>query len=495
MQRAFPLLLMAVLAGCTVGPDFERPAAPVVSAYRPALEVRATAPAEPQPALGEGPAREWWTAFGSPELDALVRRALRHNNSLAASNATLAAMMEQVRAAAGRALPQVDATARADQQQINLAAMGFSGLPGVGNLANPEFHLYSVGAGVFYDLDPFGGVRRQVEQTVASAEAQQRQTEAAHLAVAGQVVNQVLAIAALRAQIATAEALLADDQRNIDLTQKRHEAGEGTLLDVLNARAQYMADRGAIPQLRQQVDEARHLLAILVAVAPAELGPTEFDLDRLTLPAAVPVTLPSALVHKRPDILQAEANLHAATAAIGVATARLYPDITLGASISQASSDAGNLAKDAFRGYDIFAAISAPIFHGGTLKAERRAAVHRAHAAAATYQQTVLTAFGQVADLLSALQSDARSVANQREAVAVADQSLRLARRSFAVGNTGILQVLDAERLFQRATSDLMTARTRQILNVGRLYVATAGGWTEPAPVTAAAASGAASGS
>jgi NodT family efflux transporter outer membrane factor (OMF) lipoprotein len=479
MRLYLALLAASALAGCTVGPDFTRPAAPADTGYH-AIEDRA-APATDAPHIdwGHGPADRWWTAFGSPALDALVERALANNHSLAASNATLDAARHELRAVAGRRLPQIDATARVDQEQVNLAGFGFSGANPLAAGGNPEFHLYSVGGGISYDLDLFGGLRRQVEQSAARVEAQQRQTEAAHLSIAGQVVNQTLTIAAIRAQIATANALLADDQRNIELTQKRQAGGEGTLVEVLNAQSQFAADRGDIPQLEQQLAEARHLLATLIGIAPADLGPTEINLEQLTLPASIPVALPSALVHRRPDILQAEADLHAATAGIGVATARLYPDITLGATLTQGAPGVGNLLQNAFRGYDIFAGLSAPIFHGGTLKAERAAAIDRARASDATYQQTVLNAFGQVADLLSAIQTDARSLANQSESVAVADRSRRLSRRSFEVGNSGILQVLESERLYQRSSNGLVLARTRQFLNVARLYVATAGGWTQ----------------
>ncbi|MBA2932613.1 efflux transporter outer membrane subunit [Sphingomonas sp. CGMCC 1.13654] len=482
MRRIIPLLLgLTALAGCTVGPNFEQPPAPRTTTYRPTSEARAAAPAEPAADLGVGPEGRWWETFGSADLNALVEQALAHNYGLAAADATLRASDAEARAIAGRRLPQVDANARVEQEEVNLQSFGFSGIGGV-SIANPEFHLYSVGGGISYDLDLFGGLRRQEEQGFAQAESQRRQAEAARLAVAGRVVGQVLTIAAIARQIDVADALLADDQRNVDLVTKRQQAGEGTMVEVLNAQAQFTADRGDIPQLRQQYDEARHLLATLVGIAPADLGPTDLRLETLTLPTSVPVTLPSALVHKRPDILQAEADLHAATAAIGVATAKLYPDITLGATLEQGTPSAGNLLKNAFRGYDIFAGLAAPIFHGGTLKAERAAAVDRAHAAAATYQQTVLDAFGQVADLLSALQSDARSVSNQRESVTVAQRSLALSRRSFQVGNSGVLQVLDSERLYQRANTDLVLAQTRQYLNIARLYVATAGGWSGHIP-------------
>jgi NodT family efflux transporter outer membrane factor (OMF) lipoprotein len=480
VTRLLPLLIPTILlAGCTVGPNFERPPAPTSTVYSPPMEGRPATPAEPAADLGAGPEERWWEAFGSPTMTALVEQALAHNASLAAADATLAASNDEARAIAGHQLPQIDASARIEQEQVNLSAYGFSGAPGLPN-GNPEFHLYSVGGGINYDLDLFGGLRRQTEQGIAQAEAERRLAQAAHLTIAGRVVNQVLSIAAIRKQIEVADALLADDLRNVDLTQKRRLAGEGTLVEELNAQAQYTSDRGDIPQLHQQLDEARHLLATLVGIAPAALGPTDFDLEALTLPARVPVTLPSELVHKRPDILQAEADLHAATAAVGIATAKLYPDITLGATLTQGAPGVDNLVKNAFRGYDVFAALAAPIFHGGTLKAERAAAVDRAHAASATYQQTVLDAFGQVADLLSALQSDAHSVANQRESVSVAQHSLQLSRRSFEVGNSGILQVLDSERLYQRANTNLVLARSRQYLNIARLYVATAGGWDTP---------------
>ncbi|WP_019515164.1 efflux transporter outer membrane subunit [Sphingomonas sp. Mn802worker] len=473
MKRFATLAFATALAGCTVGPNFTRPQAPAATAYQ--------SPGETTPAgiaLGEGPQLRWWSAFGSPQLDALVDQAIANNRSLAASNATLAASRDEVRAIAGRRLPQVDANARADQQQVNLAGFGLSGNNPLAAAGNPEFHLYTVGGGVSYDLDLFGGLKRSVEQSAAQAEAQQRQTEAAHLTIAGQVVNQVLTIAALHAQIDTASALLADDQRNVDLTEKRRAGGEGTLVEVLNAQSQYAADRGDLPQLDQQLAEARHLLATLLGITPAALPANDIAFAQLTLPAQVPVALPSSLVHRRPDILQAEAELHAATAAVGVATARLYPDITLGATLTQGAPAVGDLVKNAFRGYDLFAGLTAPIFHGGTLKAERAAAINRARASQASYEQTVLVAFSQVADLLSAIHNDARSVADQRSSVQVAERSRHLSRRSFQVGNSGVLQVLESERLYQRASNGLVVARTRQFLNVARLYVATAGGWT-----------------
>lgn len=469
---ALALAAFLALSGCkAVGPDFAPPAPPSASSYVPAGEQEVSGP---RTQLGEGPQGRWWTAFGSAELDALVDRALANNRSLAAANATLERARQELAAVRGTALPQVDANARAEQEQINLTPFGFEG-------PNPEFQLYTVGAGVSYDLDLFGKRRRRIEQSGAEAESILRQTEAAHLALAGRVVNQALAVAATRARIEAISAIIAEGERNVALTDRRRKAGEGTLVEVLNAQSQLAADRADLAPLRQQLAEGNHMLAVLVGEFPSEASLPQLGLDSISLPQDIPVTLPSSLVRKRPDIRQAEADLHAATAAIGVARAALYPDITLGANLAQAAPGTHNWFTDAFRGYDIFAGLTAPIFHGGTLKARERAAMAEAKAAQARYEQTVLDAFGQVADRLAALGTDADAVRDQRDAVDVAARSLQLSRRSFEVGNSGVLQVLDSERIYQRALSGLVEARARQYRNVALLYIATAGGWTDTA--------------
>lgn len=463
--RIAALAALTLLGGCTVGPDFKRPAPPATSAYIPAGEKP-----DRVVASGDGQLR-WWTAFGSPVIDDLVDRALASNHTLAASNATLMKARQQLAAVKGTRLPQLDANARLEQEEVNFAAYGFPG-------ANPEFHLYSVGGIASFDLDLFGRKRRQGEQAAADAEAELRQAEAAHLSIAGQVVTQVIAIAAINSRIATAQALIDDDQRNVDLTEKRRKGGEGTLVEVLNAQSQLADDRTLLSPLYQQRAAAGHLLAILVGASPADFVAPDIDLSKITLPASIPVSLPSALVHRRPDILQAEAELHSATAAIGVATARLYPDITLGATLEQGTPALSNLLKSGFRGYDIFAGVTAPVFHGGTYKAQQQAAIAEAKAADERYQQTVLVAFQQVADLLTGLEHDRNAVQSNRDAIAIAGRALQLSRRSFEVGNSGVLQILDSQRVYQRALSAIVEANARQYLDSVQLFVATAGGWT-----------------
>jgi len=467
---AAPLLLLAACK--TVGPDFAAPAPPEPQqGYGPAGASRA--------ALAQGPERAWWKAFGSSELDALVERALAGNHGLAASRATLERAREQVRAVAGKRLPQANASAKADYEQVNLSAIGIGGSFGDFKIGNPEFDLYTMGAGVTYDLDLWGRNRRSLEQAAAEAEAQTRETEAAHLILAGRVVTQVLALAAVNDRLATERALLAEGERNVKLTEANLKGGAGTMVEVLSAQGQLANDRTALPLLEQQRAEGRAMLAVLLGVSPAELGPTDWSLAQFALPSPVPVALPSELVRKRPDILEAEARLHSATAAIGVATADLYPNVTLGASITQSTSSPEKILNDRFNAFDFFAGLTAPIYDGGTRKARKRAAEAEAKAAAERYRQTVLEAFGQVSGLLSALDTDGRSLAAESEAVHIAERSLHLSRRSFQIGNSGILQVLEASRAHQRAKLALVESRARQYLDVARLHVATAGGWIE----------------
>ena len=472
------MLCPLAITGCKLGPNFTSPPPPAATAYLGGAEITKPEAAAPHSETGEGPQPHWWRAFGSPALDAMVDRASAGNQSLAASDATLGRASAQVLAVAGELYPQVDATARAEREQVNLAAFGFnsSALPGFAG--SPVFDLYSLGGGVSYDADLFGAHKRRLEQSRAQAEAQLRQLEAAHLTIAGRVVIEVLTIAAMRARIATSDALLAQDRRLVELTETRRLAGEGTLVEVLTARSQLADDRGALPQLTQQLDAARHALAVLVGVAPGELGLELFDLRQFRLPHGVPVAIPSRLVRRRPDILQAEADLHAATAAIGVATAALYPDITIGATASTAAPGPASLFAGNLRSFDLFAGLTAPVFHGGTLAAQRREAVAEAAASAARYRETVLEAFQQVADLLDALQNDQRAVTDQVSAAATAAHSRALSQESFEAGNTGILTVLDATRLSQRAQLGLIEAQARQYVNVTRLFVATAAGWS-----------------
>ncbi len=335
--------------------------------------------------------------------------------------------------------------------------------------------MFSIGPTVSYALDVFGGTKRLVEERAAQSEYQAYQLDAAYLALTGNVATQAIQIASLRAQLKTIEDILDNDAQNLKLVQKSFDEGAGTKVDVLSAQSQLENDRTLLPPLRQQLSVARHMLSILVGKAPGDWSPPDFDLTQLTLPSELPTSVPSALAHERPDIRAAEAELHVASAAVGVATANLFPNIALSAGLSQEQTNLGHLFVPQATVWDFAANLSAPILRGGTLEAERRAAEDAYKSALATYRETVLQSFGQVADVLEALAHDEEEIAAQRQAVDTADASLKLTRLSYGAGNVGVLQVLDAERLYQQARMGFVRADAQRYLDTTQLYLALGG--------------------
>ena len=461
-----------VLAGCTVGPDFKRPEPPQADQYvapRSAAAAADSSSADRQELLlGTSPATQWWHFFRSGALDQIVERALASNRRLTAEQWSLAQSQELVNARAGGRWPQVDATAGLGRQKYGAQFLGPLSKP-------PPFTYFSVGATVSYSLDYTGKISRSIEQQHALADYQQRQVEAAQLSITGNAVNQALEVASLRAQIATVDALLERDRENLKLVQVAFDAGSVSRLDVVSAQSQLASDTTLLSPLRQQLAEARHALAVNLGTVPTDPSLPDLDLTQLTLPAQLPVSLPSELARRRPDILAAEAQLHAATAAVGVATANLYPRIDLTGSIGQQAVTASELFDQSSSVWSLASGLVAPIFHGGTLRAEQRAAVDAMRSTAANYEQTVLTAFGQVADSLEALDNGAELLRAQASAEAAARDTVTMTRQSYNEGNVGVLQVLDAERRYQQARLGYVRAQAQRYMDTAQLMLALGG--------------------
>lgn len=465
---------LAVLAAActTVGPNFAQPDAVKTPAYATKGEA---APVEAR--LDGAPAAgSWWTAFGSPALDATIRQALADSPTLAEADATLRQSRSALAQARGAAGPQADASAGFNRERANLQAFGFTSFGDV-SLENPTFSLYSVGGGVGYDLDLFGGNRRRIEGAAARVEAQARRSDAAYLAMTANVALQALTIATLNAQIAAVNQMIAADQANIDLVHKANALGGSTATARVSAQSQLEQDRALLPPLEGQLAAARHALALLVGHAPADWSAPDFTLAELTLSAPVPVALPSALVRKRPDILASEADLHAATADIGVATADLYPDIKLTASLTQDSLKPQDIFSYDATAWNVGAGLTAPIFNGGALKARRQQARDAAMASSARYQLTVLTAFAQVADALSALAADDAAIAAYGRTEAQAGESLRLARVAYDKGGGTLLEVLDAQRRVHEVQASRVRAQGQRLADAVRLFAASGADW------------------
>ena len=466
--QALAAMLAAASSGCMVGPDFSPPAAPSISRYTSAGETPDTV------TFGERVTAEWWILFRSPAIDALVKEAIAGNPTLESATARLTAAREAVAAASGALYPQVDFSASVTRGRLNAASFGLNADQA---LLPPNYNAYQLGPTVSYALDIFGGTRRQIEAKAASADAQAYQLDAAYQTLTGNVVTQALQEAVFQAQLQAIHDILDLDRQNLELVRTERRAGSVPDTDVVSAQSQLAADETLLPGPEQQRDVARHALAVLLGRAPGEWSPPDLDLAALTLPGKLPVSLPSELVHQRPDILVAEAQLHAASAQIGVATAQLYPSITLSGSVGAAALDPGRLFNPAGLLWSVAAGLTEPVFDGGTREAERQAALAEFKAAAADYRQTVLQAFGQVADTMQALAHDAQLLTDQSEALDVATESVRLQRISYAGGGSGILRLLDAQRQYQQARLGYVRAEGQRYADTIQLLVAMGGGW------------------
>lgn len=464
VSLALPLLV----SGCLVGPDFQRPETTRATTYAAATDK--PLPADQQ-LVPPNPAANWWSAFNAPQLDAVMTEALAGNQDVAAAKARVAEAEESVKSARGALLPQLTLGANVSNTKYGPALFGPS------DINIPPFTAYQIGPNATFPTDLFGGGRRQVEQKAALAEYRQHELDAAHLNLESNIAAQAFALAAARAQIAAVQNVIENDARNVQLVQTTLGVGSGTQVQLVAAESQLATDRTLLPDLNQQVAVARHALALLAGKAPADWSPPDFALADFTLPAEIPASLPSELAHNRPDILAAEAQLHAACAEIGVATARLYPQLTLSAGATAQSLLLGGPFVAA---WSVAAGLLQPIFDGGQLSAERRAAIQRYNASLATYKQTVLTAFGQVADRLQALANDADALKAQQEAVRSAAHALELVRQSYQIGGTGIVDVIDAQRRLAQAELGVSHAKAQRLIDTARLSVALGG---TPAPV------------
>jgi NodT family efflux transporter outer membrane factor (OMF) lipoprotein len=453
--NTFIALAMVVLSACTVGPDFERPAASSSQHYDQQAE---RPPGNQRFDLGQRIKGDWWAALRSPKLDQVMRRVIDGNLELGAADATIRQAAHSVAAAEGVLYPQVDFGATGGRVRTHTGPE-----PSVSN-------FYAIGPRVAFDLDAFGGNKRAVEGQQALTDLQKHRYEAAYLTLTGDVTRQALLLASANAQIQAMQELLANDAKNLDLVQRAHESGATTRIDLSLAQTRLAQDRTLLPPLAQQRDAARHALSILAGKGPADWIAPDFTLDEFTLPSSIPVSLPSEMARTRPDILQAEAELHIASAAVGVATANLYPRVELSASLAQAASGNGGAALWGFA-----AGLAAPVFNGGTLKAQRLAAIDGYNATLARYRQTVIQSFGQVADTLQAINHGAEQNLAQDDALRAADTSLRLNQQAYAQGANSILQVLEAERAYEQALLGQIRAKTARYLDTVQLFVALGG--------------------
>ena len=479
------VFMACLLAGCAVGPDFQRPAAPgggegytaaplpleTASAPGAAGQAQRFVPGQDIPA-------QWWTLFQSPALDQLVRDALLRSPGLASAQAALRQADANYRALSGSLLyPEVGA-------QLGVRRDKTSRLEGEAGV----FNLYNASVNVSYVLDAFGGNQRQLEGLLALVDYQQYQLEAAYLSLTANLVTTAIREASLRGQLQATGEVLDAQQRQLDVIELQFQFGAIPRATVLLQRNTVAQTGASVPPLEKALALTRHQLAVYAGRLPSEPGLPAFELAALRLPRDLPLSLPSALVRQRPDIRASEALLHQASAQIGVATANLYPQITLTGSYGALASSFPALLQGGSAVWGVAAGLAQPLFNGGALRARRRAAIAAYEVAAAGYRATVLGAFQNVADSLRALEADANALGQQAEVAALASESLALSTQQFKLGAISYLSLLDAQRTYQQARVGLVQAQAARYADSAALFQALGGGWwNRPALAPAAA--------
>jgi len=476
------MMIIFVLSGCAVGPDFRAPKAPTTNSYTAELlpaETEAApgvAGAAQRFALGKDIPQEWWTLLQSEELDRLIRQALSDSPTVAAAKARLREADENRRAQYGALFPAADANISASRQKISGAEFG---QPGSDISA---FNLYNASVNISYALDIFGSTTRKLEALQSQIDYQRFQLEGVYLTLTSNIVTTAVKDASLRGQVRAIRQIIEAQEEQLNIVEEQFRLGGVPWSDVLAQRAQLAQTQAVLPPMEKQLAQTRHQLAVLVGRLPSEADLPEFDLDDFQLPEELPVSLPSLLVRQRPDIRAAEEVIHAASAQVGVATANLYPQITLTASFGLEASTLGDLFSSGAAIWSLGGGLLQPIFHGGELTAKRRAAIAVYDQAAEQYRDTVLQAFQNVADVLRALAGDASTLKAQAEAEAVARDALDLTQKQFQLGAVSYLSLLNAERQYQQALLALVQAQAARFADTAALYQALGGGWWNHSP-------------
>jgi NodT family efflux transporter outer membrane factor (OMF) lipoprotein len=472
-------------AGCAVGPDYIRPAAPAATGhYTRGADPVATVPAGDvvqrfKPGA-EVPA-DWWTLFKSPKLDAVMTEALARNPGLESAQASLRASQFNRQSGYGIFWPQVGADFSPSRQRYSPERTGLQGAPSI-------FNLFSLSGTVNYAVDLFGGERRALEGLGAAVDQQRATVNATYLALTTNVVDTLVARAAYQAEIAATERVIQFEAEQERLATVQVNAGNGSYAALLSVRSQLAAAEALIPPLRQKLSQTEDLLATLAGHLPSEWEEPDLSLTDLTLPADLPVSLPSAIVGQRPDILAAEAALHAASANIGVATAALLPSLNLTGAYGGNSNTMGSLGAENARFWNLGAEVTAPLFQGGALWFKRKAAVETYNQTQADYRQAVLGAFAQVADTLRALEHDAEALQAQDKALKAADDALQLVQANYHAGLSSMSDLLIADTQFEQASIQELQARAVRYQDTVALFAALGGGWWRAPQVAAAAA-------
>jgi NodT family efflux transporter outer membrane factor (OMF) lipoprotein len=477
VPRLIAGLALSACAGCAVGPNFQKPAAPDVADYTPnplaatAGSANVSGGEAQRFAKGSDISADWWTLFHSAPLNELIESSLTNNHDVKAAQAALTAAHENVLAQKGAYYPSVTGSFSATRQrQSGEIAPALNSNAFLYNLFTPQ-------VSVSFVPDVFGLNRRTVESLKAQEQEVRFQMIATYTTLTSNVVVTAIQESSLQMQIDATRQLIDANSHMLQILQYQLTKGYANRLDVAAQESQLAQVAATLPPLIKQSAQLRDLLSVLAGRFPSQASMENFELSSLQLPQDLPVSLPSELVAQRPDVLQAEANLHDASAKIGIAIANRLPNIVLTANAGSSAAAIDQLFTSGTGFWGIGAAATAPIFQGGTLLHQERAAKAAYVQAAEQYRSTVLTAFQNVADTLTALEQDAEGLKAAAAAADAAKITLDLAQRQFQDGYAGYLALLSAEQSYQQARINLVQAQANRFADTAALFQALGGGW------------------
>lgn len=420
---------------------------------------------------------QWWTLFQSPALDGLVRQAMDGNPTLAQARAKLTQAQEEASAYhGGTQLPKVDANLSAYKVDLNKNAVDAPNLP-----VETPLSLFLATVSVSYTLDVFGAQRRELEALRAGVDYQHYEVEAARLMLAGNVVTAAIREASLREQIARTVEIISAQESQLKIAVSLERIGTSAHIGVVAQRLELAQTRAQLPELQVQLEQIRHLLAMYTGQPPGAAKLGEFHLADLHLPRELPLSVPSELARQRPDIREAEALLHQASSRVGVASANLFPQIPLSATVGSLTGS-GELLESGAGFYLLSASLMQPLFHGGELRAKRRAAIAAYEQASAAYRETVLKSLQNVADVLRALEGDAKKLDARAEAAREALRYEEIVSGRYRAGGSSYFSLLDAQKKLHTALLDEARASADRYVDSAALFQALGGGWWNDHP-------------
>jgi len=474
-------LALLLLGGCAVGPDFKKPAAPAVRDYTASplsstvVTTNVIGGAAQRFANGVNLPEDWWALFHSRPLNELIEQSLTNNPDLKAAQAALSVARENVLAQRGAFFPSVAAGFSATRQKQSTALAPAPNYPAVPN--EFQYNLFTPELSVAYSPDVFGANRRSLESLKAQEQGVRYQMIAVYTTLTANVVVTAIQAAAVETQIDATRELVGLNSNMLQILRYQFTKGYASRLDVVAQESQLAQVTAMLPPLLKQAAQLRDLLAVLAGRFPSQAPMDKFELSGLQLPETLPVSLPSQLVEQRPDVLQAEANWHAASAQIGIAMANRLPNITLTANAGSSALAIDQIFTSGTGFWGLGAAAAAPLFQGGTLLHQERAARAACVQAAEQYRSTVLTAFQNVADTLAALEQDAEGLKAAATAAEDAQVTLDLSKRQWQDGYISFLALLSAEQAWQQARIALVQAQASRYADTAALFQALGGGW------------------